>query len=292
MCFSVKYVIIKHTNIGVYTNLDDIKNAILGFLENFGTRVLESILVLLLGILILRIAGKILRAVFHRTKTESAAASFIISLVRATISLFMFFFILKIMGIDTTGIISIAAATGIAVGFALQDSLSNIASGVILLFTKPFKESDHVKINSTEGKIAKVNITTTEIVTADNVLIVVPNKQIIGTEIINYSKRRTRRISITIPASYEADVDSVKKTLIDVAINELNALPSPEPSAYPSAFASSSVSYTLKFWVETDIYWDSYNKIHTEVLKAFKSHCIEIPYDKITVLSGKEVHID
>ncbi|MDR0696576.1 MAG: mechanosensitive ion channel [Christensenellaceae bacterium] len=265
---------------------DDITNAILGFFKNFGTRVLESIVILLLGILAIRIIGKILRAVFHRTKTESAAASFVISLVRATIALFLFFTILKILGIDTTGIVSIAAATGIAVGFALQDSLSNIASGVILLFTKPFKESDFVKIGSTEGKISKVNITTTEIITSDNVLIIVPNKQIIGTEIFNYSKRRTRRISVKIPVAYEADPEKVKAVLLNIINEGLNALASPEPSVYPSSFDSSSVSYTMKFWVETDNYWDSYNAIHTKVLKGFKENNIEIPYDKITILKS------
>ncbi|MDR2266595.1 MAG: mechanosensitive ion channel family protein [Christensenellaceae bacterium] len=255
------------------------------FFIGFGTSILESVAVLLVGIIAIRLAGRILRALFQRTKTESTIASFIISLVRAALALVLFFTILKILNVDTTGVISIAAASGIAVGFAMQDSLSNVASGVILLFTKPFAQSDYVKIGDSEGQVTKINITMTELTTADNILISIPNKQILGSEIINYSKHKTRRISVKVPAAYECDPDMVSKVILEVINDELKAATVPAPSVYPIEFGASAVMYAVKFWVSVDDYWSSYNALFKKVLLAFRDNGIEIPYDKLTVIS-------
>lgn len=258
------------------------------FLKNFGTNVLEAVALLLAGVVIIKLFSRLLRTLIKRTRVEGAAGSFIVSIVQAALALFLFFVIMGIFNIDTSSIVTVLAASGLAIGLALQDGLSNFASGVTLLVTRPFKEKDHVKINDIEGKIKKVRLTTTEILTFDNVSILIPNKKVSSSEIINFSNRPTRRIDITVSASYGADPDKVKEILMELIGEELDVLLTPAPVVLLSELGSSSVSYLVRMWTNTENYWAIRNAFLEKVFKRFKAEGLAVPYQKLNVIMSKE----
>lgn len=264
---------------------------IINFIKNFGTDLLESILVLLLGIVIIRLVVRIIQSIFFRTKVDGTAVSFVLSLVRAVLGLVLFFLIMKIFGIDTSSIVAVVAASGLAVGLALQDSLSNLASGILLLVTKPFKENQYVKIGSVEGVVKKIKITTTELLTADNLAIIVPNGKVVTSEIINYSAKPTRRLDLVVGVAYGSDVDKVKALLQELADGDERIIGTPAPVVMITALADSAVQYTTRVWVSQNDFWSVKNGYCEAVLKIFAKNGIEIPYNKLDVFV-KEVGND
>jgi small conductance mechanosensitive channel len=268
--------------------VNDFWNVIAEFLKNFGTSVLESVALLLFGIIVIKLVARLLRAILKRTKVEGAAGSFIISIVQAALALILFFLIMDIFDIDTSSIITILAASGLAVGLALQDGLSNLASGVTILLTRPFKEKDHVKINDVEGIIRRIRLTTTEILTFDNVSILIPNKKVASSEIINYTNRPTRRVDIVISAPFESDPDTVKAALWELIKEEPSVLKTPAPSIILSEVAASAINYKVRMWVNTAHYWKVRNGFTEKVVRRFREKGIPLPYQKLSVIFAEK----
>ncbi|MDR3264254.1 MAG: mechanosensitive ion channel [Clostridiales bacterium] len=258
------------------------------FFRGTGTRVLEALVLLVAGIVVIKIVARILRSVFHRTKLDGTAVSFLISLVNGALALVLFFWVMRVLNIDTSSVIAIVAASGLVVGLALQNSLSNVANGIILLFTKPFKEGDKVRVGSTEGNVKKIKITNTELITPDNVIIIVPNTQMVNGELINYSARPTRRLDLNVSVAYEADIDAVKAVLKALVAQDPYLLKKPEPEIRVSELQSSAVNYLTRVWVSNDRYWSVYNAFPEKVLRAFQDSGIEIPYNKLNVTVKEE----
>jgi len=272
--------------------LEEFWTMIGGFLKNFGTSVLEAVALLLAGIVVVKLISRGLRALLKRTKVEGAAGSFIVSVAQAALALFLFFIVMDILNINTSSIVTVLAASGLALGLALQDGLSNFASGVTILVTRPFRESDHVKINDVEGKIKKIRLTTTEILSFDNVSILIPNKKVTDSEIINYTNRPTRRVDITVSASYESDPDTVRSALKELLEEETHLMTNPAPEILISALSAYSVDYKIRMWTAAEYYWEIRNGFNEKVLKRFKAKGIEIPYQKVNVLlKGRDSNV-
>jgi small conductance mechanosensitive channel len=268
--------------------MKDFWTMIAAFLRSFGTSVLEAIALLLAGVVVIKLISRGLRAILKRTKVEGAAGSFLISIAQAALALLLFFIIMDIFDINTSSIVTMLAASGLAIGLALQDGLSNFASGITMLATRPFKENDHVKINDVEGKIKKIRLTTTELLTFDNVSILIPNKLVTASEIINYTNRPTRRVDITVSASYESDVDMVKTALNQLVEEENRILTTPAPDVLITALGAYAVDYRVRMWTTAENYWDVRNGFHEKILRRFKEKGIEIPYQKINIFVKRE----
>lgn len=254
--------------------MDKFLSVLTEFFKTFGTSALEAVAVLLVGIIIIKILTSVLRSLFHRTKVEGSAASFIVSVVKAALVLVLFFIIADIFSIDTTSIITIVAASGLAAGLAFQSSLSNLASGVIMLFTKPFRENDYVKIGDNEGTVKKVKITTTELLTPGNVSIIIPNSNVVSGEIYNYSTRSVRRIDITIPAPYANDMDKIKALIFEVIAEDERILAAPEASVYISGLGTIAVEFMAKMWVNNADFYSTKNDFYDKIVKKFAQNGI------------------
>ncbi|MGN1100171.1 MAG: mechanosensitive ion channel family protein, partial [Christensenellales bacterium] len=175
--------------------------------------------------------------------------------------------------------------SGLALGLALQDALANLASGVILLFTKPFKENDFLRIGSIDGTVKKIKLTTTELISTDNVLISMPNNKVLTSEIYNYSAKNTRRLDLIVGVAYESDIDKVKETLYSIVNADERIFKNPEPAVCVVQLDSSSVNYRVRVWTSNANYWNVYNDFFEKILREFEKADIEIPYNKITVYS-------
>lgn len=252
-------------------------------LKNAGTILLEAIAMLTLGLLVIRIFIKVLKFIFIRSKVEGSASSFMISIIDFIVTMVLFFMVMRKLGINTNSLVAIVAASGLAVGLALQDSLKNLASGIILLYTKPFKEDDAVAIGSSEGLVKAIKIMTTELATFDNRRIIIPNAKIVSSEIINNSARQTRRSEIKVYVSYNSDPDKVKSLLRELVAADERILKTPEPMIFLSEFGNSSITYTLRTWLPISIFWDVHNNMLEKVFKLFKDNDIEIPFNQLVV---------
>lgn len=290
ICLIYNNIYIKERRKGKF--MEQFKNYMLNFFKNFGTNILEAVAVLLIGILVIKIISRVTRALLHRTKLEGTASSFVASLINAAIALVIFFAILNVFKIDTSSVVSIIAASGLAIGLALQDSLSNVASGIILLFTKPFKENDLIAIGSFEGNVKKIKITTTEILTTDNIAVTIPNSKVVSSEITNYSARPTRRFDIIVSASYESNPDKVMEILNGLIDEDERILKTPAPSVIVVSLSSSAVDYRVRGWTATDNYWPIKNSWLETVLKAFKENDIEIPYSRMNIVVDPAVKLE
>jgi small conductance mechanosensitive channel len=268
--------------------MEQVGEVFINFLKTFGTNILEAVVFLLAGIIVIKLSIRVIKRIMHRTNMEGTASSFILSLIKAVLALLLFFGTLSILNINTSSLVAIVAASGLAIGLALQNSLSNITSGIILLFTKPFKENDYVKIGSSEGVVKRIRITTTQLTTPDGISIIVPNATVVSTEIQNYTNLPNRRLDVIVSAAYEADIDKVKNSLQKLIKSDNRILTIPEPDILVSQLGESSVSYKVRVWVSNENYWPINNGFLEKVLAQFKQDNIEIPYNRLKVIMSKE----
>lgn len=195
----------------------------------------------------------------------------------------MVLIIADMLNIPINSLIATFSVVGLAASLAIQDSLANLASGIMLLVTHPFKCGDYIEGAGTSGTVRSINFTHTVLLTPNNIIIHVPNKQIVGSVITNYSEQPKRRIEITFNVSYSADAERVKEIMRD-AINAYSKILKDEPIfVRTTAYQSSGIDYTLRVWVRNEDYWDAYYDLLEGIKKDFDRNGIEIPFDQLDV---------
>lgn len=253
------------------------------FFATSGLNVLRALLIWIIGYVVLRIVVVIIGRIFKRSKMEKVAQGFILSIIRFGLHIILIIMVLRALGVEITGIVAALATAGLAIGLALKDSLGNVASGVILLITKPFKEGDYVQVNGVEGKVKNIKIFTTALITRDNKLVVLPNSAVANNPLTNYSNRKTRRVDYTFSVAYESDVELVRKVVLDVMKSDGRVLLKPEPTCRICNFNESSVDFFAFCWCDSNDYWDVYYYIWDNVFNEFKRNNISIPYKQVEV---------
>ena len=202
---------------------------------------------------------------------------------RFVLYLVLVFVLAGVLGIDLSPLASAISAGLVAIGLALQNSLSNIANGVIIIYTRPFKEGDYVKIGSVTGTIKSIGLFVTELVSDDNKKVVMTNSNVINDTISNYSERLTRRVDMLFSVSYDTDIEKAKnviKELIDAHPLTLNE---PAPVVRLHEFKDSCINIVTRMWVKNENYWAVYWDMNESVFAAFKENGIEIPFNQIDV---------
>ncbi|MDR0855036.1 MAG: mechanosensitive ion channel [Christensenellaceae bacterium] len=269
--------------------MEKLKDILIAFAKGYGTNILEAIAVLCAGLLFLKIFSSVFKAAMAKTNAQGTTISFFHSLLLAILSVILFFLVINALEIDLTSVVTLLAAGGLAVGIALQNSFANLASGVILLVTKPFKENDFIEVGGYSGKVKKIRITVCEILTSNNKLIIVPNSILTSKEIINHSAKPTRRLDMTVSATYEADCDTVKGILLKIATDNPLVLDCPPPLTRANALKESGVEYLLRVWCNNEDYSTVEDAFAETVLKAFKDAGLAVAYNRLSVLNAKEV---
>lgn len=188
------------------------------------------------------------------------------------------------LGVSTTSFVAAFSVVGLAASLAVQDSLSNLASGIMLLITKPFKIGDFVEIDDISGTVGIISLIHTKILTIDNKIVYVPNGKIIATKIINYTAENKRRIDMEICASYDAPIATVREALLKaVEITEMFDKTPEEPFAAVLSYDDSSIRYVLRAWTDTEKYWDAYFRLNENIKTEFDEYGIEMTYNHINV---------
>jgi small conductance mechanosensitive channel len=221
----------------------------------------------------------------ERREVEQALTDFVGNLVNAAVVVFAFIAALNQLGIETTSLVAIVGAAGLAIGLALKDSLGNFAAGVMILIFKQFKTGDFIEAAGVLGVVESLNIFSTQLKTGDNKTIYVPNGKLVGDNIINYSTKPTRRVDLVIGVSYEADLSHVKTVLEDILAKEERLLEDPAPTIGVLELADNSVNFAVRPWVNAADYWPVYFDLHANVKTRFDEEGIGIPYPQ------RDVHL-
>lgn len=224
-----------------------------------------------------------LKLLMEKSHVDELLSSFILSLTKTIIYIGFFFLVIGGLGVKATSLITLLGTAGLAVGLALQGSLSNLAGGVLILFFKPFLKGEYIKSNSGEGTVESIHILYTILTTLDNSRIIIPNSQLANTAIINISRNDERIVDLTVSVAYGTPEEKVKKTLTEIAEEDSNILHDKGYTIRMNKHNSSSLDYVYRVWTKKENYWEVYFSLTEKVAKYFERERIEIPYQKIDI---------
>jgi small conductance mechanosensitive channel len=251
----------------------------------YGLNVLAAAAILVVGRIAASGIKKLIRKIMNKREMDPTLIGFVSSLIYVGIMAFVIIAALSKLGIQTASFIAVLGAAGLAIGLALQGSLSNFASGVLMIIFKPFKGGDYIEAGGTSGFVDSISIFTTTIRTIDNKKVIVPNSKIMNDNIVNFTARDTRRVDLTAGISYGDDIDKAKNILMGILREDERVLEDPAPFVGLSEMGDSSVNFTVRGWVKTADYWDVYFDTNERIKKAFDAGGISIPFPQ------RDVHI-
>ena len=242
-----------------------------------------ALVFVLIGFKLTGIVVKFVKKTHAFKKLDESAASFLGSLIGISLKILVVVIAAIIVGIDATALSAVLGSAGLAIGLALQGSLSNFAGGIMIIFFKPFKIGDYIDNHSDAGTVRDIGIFYTTIATPDNKIITIPNGALSNATVVNYSTETTRRVDFEFTASYDSDIDKVIKTILTVALSNSLVLRDPAPFAALSKQESSALVFTLRTWVDAKDYWTVYFEMQEQMKKAFDAQGIEIPFSQLDV---------
>ncbi len=245
---------------------------------DLGIKVATALAIFLIGKFFIRILVNAIGRLMQSQDVDKTLERFICNLVRMALMVVVVIAAIGALGVETTSFIAIFGAAGLAVGLALQGSLSNFASGVLIVLFRPYRVGDWVEAAGIAGSVEQVQILTTILKTGDNKQIIVPNSQIMDSIITNYSANETRRVDMVVGVGYDDDIDKVRKTLEELIAAEERILPEPAPTIAVSALADSSVNFVVRPWVNTADYWGVMFDMTEAIKKRFDQEGISFPY--------------
>ncbi|MEI8623658.1 mechanosensitive ion channel [Pseudoalteromonas sp. B137] len=261
-----------------------------GLILHYGIQAVVALVIFLLGSRVAKFCSNLTEKGFAKKKVDKAVGSFVSSIVYTLVFAVTILMALSQIGIETTSFIAILGAAGLAVGLALQGSLSNFASGVLIILLRPFKSGDFVEAGNKMGTVKKIEIFSTELRTPDNKVIIVPNSQIMSGAITNFSRESTRRIDLVIGVGYDADLRHAKEVLKSVLDAETRILKDPAYNVSVNELGDSSVNFIVRPWVNAADYWPTYWSLMENIKIALDDADITIPFPQMDVHFHKQTN--
>lgn len=260
-------------------NWEDIStDRIISLIQDYGLPLLWAIVIFVVGRIAARILSRVLGKMMVKSRVDQTLVKFVQSLSYIGMMAFVILASLDKLGVETTSFAAIIAAAGLAIGLSLQGTLGNLASGIMLIIFRPFCVGDFVEAGGVAGIVEEVQIFSTKLRSPDNKEIIVPNGQITGTTIINYSAKATRRIDLVIGVSYDDDLKKVRSALENVLSEEDRILDEPEPTIGLLELGDSSINFAVRPWVKTENYWPTLFDLQENIKLRFDQEGISIPY--------------
>jgi small conductance mechanosensitive channel len=247
-------------------------------LINYTPKFLTALAILFVGLFAIKLIVKGSQKIMKRQNVEVTLQKFLGDLFSWALKALLFVTVISKLGVATTSFAAIIGAAGLAIGLALQGSLSNFAGGALIMIFRPFKVGDLIEAQGVVGVIKEIQIFTTHINTPDNKLAIIPNGALSNGNIINYTAEGKLRVDLTFGVSYDADIKQTKDILMNVLTSNPKTLINPAPTVQVSELADSSVNFAVRPWANTDEYWDVYFETTENVKIALDKAGIEIPY--------------
>jgi len=242
-----------------------------------------AIIIFVVGRMVVNIVISVIRKLMSRAKMDEMLIGFLSSILRWVLLLFVIIAALGQLGVDTTSMVALLGAAGLAIGLSLQSSLQNLAAGVMLIVFRPFAKGNFVEVAGTMGVVEHVGIFTTTMTTPDNKEIIVPNGSIYGGNIINYSARDTRRVDMVFGISYGDDILKAKQLLTEIVNADERILKDPAPVVALGELGESSVNFLVRPWAATADYWAVKWDTNEKVKQSFDANGISIPFPQMDI---------
>ena len=261
-----------------YTNPDQILVLVQEQGTDIGMKIVAALAIFIIGRWAVGIAVNMVRKALARTQMEDTLEKFLCNILNAILMIVVLIATIGAMGVQTTSLLAVLGAAGLAIGLSLQGSLSNFASGVLIVAFRPYQVGDYIEAGGVAGTVKEVQIFTTIIHTGDNKKIIVPNSQIMDSIITNYSANDTRRVDMVVGVSYDDDLDKVRKTLEEIVSADDRVLADPAVKIAVSELADSSVNFIVRPWCATSDYWPLTWDLTEAIKKRFDQDGISFPF--------------
>ncbi|MCH7397287.1 mechanosensitive ion channel [Belliella sp. DSM 107340] len=258
--------------------VSEIRKKAVEFLFEFGPKILGALLIFIIGRIVIGFLIKTIDKLFVKYNIDASLSSFLKSFARAILYVLLFITIASNLGVELTSFIAILGAAGLAIGLALQGSLSNFAGGVLILIFKPFRVGDTIEAQGTLGSVETIDILYTKVRNFDNRVVTIPNGALANNSIINLSEKPTRRVEMSIGVAYGTDLKKTRQIILDILKKDERIHADPAPVVLFTSFGDSSLDLSVRCWADAGdlwpVYWDN-----MEALKeAFEANDIEIPF--------------
>lgn len=253
----------------------------------YGPRLLGAIVVLLIGLQIIKIIVRNLNKLFEKSNIDISLKPFLKSLISILLKVLLIISVMGMVGIEMTSFIAILGAAGLAIGLALQGSLSNFAGGVLILLFKPFKVSDVIVAQGHTGVVQKIDILYTHMTTFDNKEIIIPNGALANSDVINMSTQPTRRADFNVGVAYGTNIKKAREIVLSIFENDERALKDPAPVVYLNNFGDSSLDLVVRVWANASDLWPMYFDGMEKINEEFEKNGIEIPFPQRVVHQAK-----
>lgn len=242
-----------------------------------------AVCIFIFGLLAIKLILNFVRKAMTKSRLEPIIAGYFVTCVKALLYVLLLIIVLSKLGVSVVSLIAVLSAAFAAVALALQDSLSNLAAGILIIINKPFDKGDYIENASLAGVVDEIHLFNCRLHTNDNKYIVVPNNNLIGGVITNYSYAASRRVDTVVQVAYNTDITKVKAILMEIAAARPEILADPAPFAAVSAHGDSAIEFTYRVWCKNADYWAVYYYIMEEILIRFRQENIEIPYPQMDV---------
>lgn len=259
-------------------------NAVLGAIPT----IIMAIIVLIVGLILCKLALKLISKGLDRTKIDLTVNNFVKQCCKIILYVLLITVVLSMLGIPATSVVTVIGTAGVAVGLALQSSLSNVAGGIMLMINKPFKIGDYILVSGVEGTVKQITILYTRLDSATNQAIFIPNGQVSGATVINNSSNDCRRVDLTFSISYEDDFEKARAIVLAVLDKNDKILKTPAATVNMLEHGASAIVLAVRPWCRPADYWDVYFSVIEQVRAAFIAGGISIPFDQLDVHVVKE----
>lgn len=257
--------------------------AVKGFFDSLTwQKVIPPLVLLLVGLVAVRLLLRLFDRALERSRLERAAYAMLRSVMKVLLYFILLLLVAAQLGVDVSSLVAILSVISLALSLAVQGALTNVVGGVTLLTTRPFKAGDFVELGDQSGTVLEVSVTYTKLQTPDNKIVSIPNSTAAAARITNFSAAGTRRVDLTVSASYRSPVESVKAALLRAA-NSPTSLFTPEPFAGVKEYGDSAITYVLQVWSSASDYWTTYFTVNEAISREFAQDGIEMTYPHLNV---------
>lgn len=248
------------------------------------SHILSAILTLLVCLLVSRLLLKLAKKLLHRgKKLNDRLRQILLTAIKVVLYVLTGIITAGALGLNTTSVTALVSVLTLGVTLAAEDILGNVAGGLVILSSHPFNIGDEIEISGTVGVVREIALNHTKVETCNGQYVMLPNKELSSSRIINYTAMGRRRVVVNVTASYDAPTDTVKAACMEAVAATPNVLPEPAPQAYLTGYGSSSIEYSVRCWTETKDYWGAYYALNENLRTAFAAHNVEMTYDHLNV---------
>ena len=251
----------------------------------FGVRILLTLIFLLIGIQLVKLVRRIVRRALQKNNADVGVVQFLDSFIKVVLYVVLFFMIASEFGMDAASVVALLGSAGVAIGLALQGSLSNFAGGVLILLLKPFRVDDYIRVDNEghEGTVKEIQLFYTKLTTPENHVVIIPNGSLANSNIMNISMLGERKMDIPVTISYDADICQAKEVLLNILENDEAVLKEKDYRVFVQELADSGVILNVRCWALNDEYWDCRWRITEQIKYTLDDAGISIPYPQMDV---------